>query len=272
MANASSSCISGIFQLTVDDTDLAKNSIESSEIRLSDVNWKIKLEKRIIDGNKEYLGVYLVSTFVDGAANLSCEAQATFKLLRNNGQIAESIVKYLQSQTFNNANPSHGFDDYIDWNDFNAGFVSAQGKTILKIELSTQPVYRTIALDIQQEYAKLHVVVEQVNEIQCCQSPEIIVRGIKWKVMIKKNDDDLAIFLWADKMDMDKNWIYKADCTFHLLAHDKADAGIKKFTKATFHYDSDDWGYLHFVKWSDFTGPRFTIGDKANFIVEFNVH
>lgn len=272
MASATSCCFGSIFRFTFDISQFDTKPIESSEIRLSDVNWKIQLRKKSTDdGSKIVLGVYLVSTFDDSAANLSCEAQAAFKLLRNDNEIDQSIVKYLRKQQFSNLKQSHGFDEFIDWDDFLAHFVS-ESKAIFKVEISAEPLHRLTEMNIEQEYAKLHVLVKPVSELESCFSPVIIVRGIKWKVLTKKNDDDLAIFLCADKLDMGKNWFYKVDCTFQLLSLDETDNGIKKVTTTNFHYDADDWGYLHFAKWSDFTSQRFTFANKANFLIEFKVH
>lgn len=271
MASATSSCLSTIFRFTFDISQLDVNPIESSEIELSDVNWKIQLRKNSTDdGSKVNLGVYLVSTFDDGAPSLSCNAQASFKLLRNDNEIGQSIVKYLRKQKFSNLQQAHGFDEFIEWNEFLAHFVT-DSKAIFKIEISAEPLQRLIITTIEQEYAKLHVVVKAVSELIMCDSPVIVVRGIKWKVSIRKNDDDLAIFLCADKSELGKNWFYKVECTFQLLSLCDDDS-VKKVTTTNFHYDAFDWGYAHFIKMSEFTSRRFTLANKANFIVEFKVH
>lgn len=273
MATSTSCCCGTIFRFSVDVSQLATNSIESSEIQLSDVNWKIQLRKnQTDDGGKAVLGVYLVSAF--DATNLSCEAQATFKLLRNDNQIDQSIVKYLQKQKFSYHKKSHGFDEFIEWDNFLAHFVS-EGKAVLKVEISAEPLHRlTAELNIEQEYAKLHVSVENVTELESCLSPGIVVRGIKWHVFIRKKEDYLDIFLRANKPDLSKNWFYKVDCTFQLLSLEENDSGIKKITRANFHSELDDWGFKRFLEWSVFTSPRFTSipDNKANFLIEFTVH
>lgn len=271
MANATSSCFGTIFRFTVDVSNLASNPIESSEIQVNNVNWKIKLRKNTVDdGGTEALGIYLVSPFNHNTANSTCEAQAAFKLLRNDDQSDQSVVKYLRKQTFSNINRSHGFDDFIDWNDFHAHFVN-EGKAILKVEISAEPIYRATEMNIEQEYAKIHVLLEKANELQSCYSPVTVVRGIKWKLLIEKRDDALAIFLQADKMDMCKNWFYDVECTFELLSIEEENDGMKRMTRTDYHYDKDDWGFAHFIQWEDFT-TRYTYADQANFVVEFKVH
>lgn len=67
------------------------------------------------------------------------------------------------------------------------------GKATFKIEPSAEPPYRSSPSDIQQESAKLHVLVKDVHNLQCCKSPAIVVRDISWEVMVKRNDESLAI-------------------------------------------------------------------------------
>lgn len=269
MASATSCCSSTIFRFTADVSSLATNLIESPEIRVSDVNWKVQLQKKSIAGGEAVLGVILVTTFDE--ANLSCDAQATFKLLRNDNQINQSIVKYLPKRKFSSLKNAHGFDEFVDWADFLAHFVS-DGKATFKIEISAEPLQRMVEATIEQEFAQLQVSVEDVSQLGWCYSPEIVVRDIKWKVQFKKNDDNLAVFLCADKLDLGKNWSYAVDCNFTLLAlPHKNEDNIKKCTTGNFHYEADDWGYNQFVKWPKFT-ESYVFADKANFVVEFKVH
>lgn len=272
MAIATNRCLSTIFRFTIDVSQLTTNSIGSPEIRVSDVNWKIQLKKNPTDcdGGKVALGVYLVSTFDE--ANLSCDAQATFKLLRNDNRADQSIVKYLQKQKFTNLKNLHGFDGFVDWTDFHTDFVN-DGKATFKVEISAEPPQRLAQLTtIDQEYAKLHVFVENVSQLGHCYSSEIVVRDVKWKVQIKKNGDDLGVFLCPDKLDLGKNWSYKVDCTFQLLALKDNDADDHKLsTSKNFHYGVNDWGYKQFLKWSKFT-ESYVIDDTANIIIEFKVH
>lgn len=238
--------------------------MESQEIRVSDVNWKIQLQKKPIgnDGGKMAVGVYLVSTFDE--ANLSCNAQATFKLLRNDNQIDQAVVKYLQKQKFTNLNHTHGFEQFVDWTDFMADFVS-EGKATFHIELSAEPSQRLAQSNIEQECAKLRVSLENVSTLEESCSPEIVVRGIKWFARF------FYVFLCADKLDMDKNWSYDVDCTFTLLApRQKGEDDFIKCTSKDFN-DVDDWGFKYFMKWSKFI-DSYVIGNKANFIIEFKVH
>lgn len=95
MASASSYCFATIFRFTADVSMLASGSVVSPEIRLSDVNWKIELQKKTDEtGIKNVLGVFLVSKFDKNTENFSIKAQAAFKLLRNDGQMEESIIKH----------------------------------------------------------------------------------------------------------------------------------------------------------------------------------
>lgn len=271
MATATSCSFGTIFRFTGDISQLnLQNSIESPEIQLSDVKWKVQLRKKQIDGGgKAVLGVYLVSTF--DATNLSCEAQATFKLLGNENQMDRSIVKYLRQQTFNNLKTTHGFDEFIDWDDLLAYFVN-DGKANFKVEITAEPVHRLTDANVEQESAKFHVLVKDISQLEFCYSPDIVLRGVTWKVLIRKRDDHLGVFLRPTKSDMSQNWFYKVECTFQLLSLDVNDDGVKRYIRTNFHCELADWGFDEFLQWSDFTSARFTHDDKANFLIDVKVH
>lgn len=133
MASTSICSFHTIFGFTVNVTDLASQPIESPEVKLSNINWKVKLKKKSND-RKNKLGIFLVSNFDDNTVKWSCGAQATFKLLPNdNDELKQSIVKYLPKQKFSNEKRSHGYGKFVQWKKFLKHFVNKKTKPALKL-------------------------------------------------------------------------------------------------------------------------------------------
>lgn len=257
MANSTLCCYDANFRFTVDIKKLASKSVTSSEIRLSGVNWKVKVEKKSIKKfKKKVLGIYLMSEFDDKSKGWSCGAQAAFKLLpKDDDKMEQSIVKYLPRQKFTNDERSHGFNEFIQWNAFLEDFVDKnKNKAIFEIEISTEPSIRTIGLDVDQKYGKFRVNVKNIDKLGRCDSPKTVVRGIKWWLCTKKDDDKLSLYLYADGNDLNINCFCEVEATFQLLSFDKKVAPVKKSLTQEFpFYGSNwNWGYKEFLKWSDF--------------------
>lgn len=271
MASASSYCFATIFRFTADVSMLASGSVVSPEIRLSDVNWKIELQKKTDEtGIKNVLGVFLVSKFDKNTENFSIKAQAAFKLLRNDGQMEESIIKHLPKVRFSSIKQSHGFDDFVDWIDFLDRFVNENG-AVFEIEITAEPLIQTFGLDIG--YAKFRVVVNDVSELDSCYSSETVVRGIKWKLRIQRQDESLSAFLYGDTNDMDKHWSYRTECTLKLVSFHEDVRSIKYSFKHDFCMEMNALGYNKLLDWSDFVSAekQYVRNDNACFIIEMKV-
>lgn len=273
MATISAVCIHTIFRFTADVSNLASNAVESSEIKLSNLNWKVKLQKASIgDNSKEVLGVSLVAEIDDKTMDWSCEAQTTFKLLRTDGKLDQSIVKYLPKRKFSNEEPSHGFDEFIDWNEFLEQFVD-RNKAIFNVEISAEPSIRSRGLDIDRNYAKYRVMIEHIDELSNpgSFSPETIVRGIRWTINARKNGDKCSLYLYADERDMDMNWFYEVDATFRLLPFDEDDQPIERSFTRKFCHGMSSRGFSEFVTWAKFVDKRYTQGHRAIIEVELKM-
>lgn len=273
MASTSICSFHTIFRFTVDVTKLSSEPIESSEVKLSNIDWKVKLEKSNENSNK--LGIYLVSKLDENADNWSCEAQATFKLLPNDmDKMEQSIVKYLSKKKFSNYKRSHGFHEFVEWNEFLEHFVNEENVASFEVEISTEPSMRTIKrLGVDQKYAKFRVIVEDVSKLDACFSPETVVRGIRWKLLTRKKAENLSAFLWAENDDIGVDWSYKVEFSLELTSFDENIPSKKIKLTHRYRRETNDWGYDKFLSWTDFTDTKnnYVQNDRARFIVEMKV-
>lgn len=266
-------CVSTVFRYKANVPNSTATCIESPKFKLSDVNWRIKLCKTQT-AERTALGIYLISSLDENMEEWSCEAKAMFKLLPKNDQTDRSIVKFLVKQKFGHANSSQGFDEFIDWKEFLEHYVSGN-EAEFEIAVSANPLNRNVSPNLDQTYSKLRLRVDDVSELEDeqCYSPEVIVRGIKWRFLVKKMDDYLAVFLSSDSLDLHKNWSYKVDATFRLLSFDENVGEKSLVISHRFNYREFDWGFNHFLSWSEFTDKRkrYVVQDTANFELEFAV-
>lgn len=92
------------------------DAIESHDVKIQGIPWKLNVLKRIKDAEK-YLGIYLNCAKSVNSSNWSHAASASFKLL-SFGKNTDAI-EYCVSHVFNskNSNYYYGVDDLIAWHD-----------------------------------------------------------------------------------------------------------------------------------------------------------
>lgn len=161
-------------------------------------------------------------------------AQATFKLLRNNGYAEHAVVKFLAKQKFTNKKQSHGIDGFVKWSELVEHFVNKENKAFFQIHISVEPLFRLIETDMVMINIDFRSIVENIDKLESFQSSEKILQGVKWKFHVQKKGDNLALFLKADENDMQKNWFYPVKATFELQSFDETVAPITKSFKMDF--------------------------------------
>lgn len=268
-------CFVTLFRFTVNANALeSTNCVESSNVVLRDVSWKVKLCKRPtkdIDTTKatNVVDIFLISALDDGSGKWSCEAQAVFTLLQKEGQNDKTIRNVLQKQQFGDANLSFGIENFVDWDKFLAEYVN-DNKAFLDVEISTNPLQRIVPSKMVQLYTRLHMFVENVSKLDEIFSSEVIVQGIKWKIHIEKIADNLAVYLLASDI-TDMSWSYSGDIKIELLSYDGRP--LAQRLGHDFSWATPEAGFDKFLSWSEFIDSKnkYVVNDKANFIVEFKV-
>lgn len=209
-----------------------------------------------------------ISSLIGFGVEWSREAQATFKLLRTDGDSDKSVVKCLPRKTFENQYLSHGIDDFIEWDEFlkhHAPLVT------FEINISASPLTpkRNTIQKMIPISRKMLFVIERPREMKNMEkkiSSKIVVQGIRWRVSVMKEGEYLTVFLYGYYNDMDANWCYKVNARFTLLG--KSDLDSKEV--AEYERGNNCMGLPQFLKWSEFVdGTKGYIkGRKAEIIVE----
>lgn len=248
--------------------------VDSSKVTLSNVSWWIKFCKRTNENKTDVLDLSLMSSFDDSEKSLewSCETRANLKLLQMDDQIKHSIEKSVKSRQFSSANPSYTILDFIEWDDFLKNYAKDSEATF-EMEIQTGPLKRVLLSDIEQTSTKMHVILKNVSKLGETFSPEVTLRGIKWRVRTKKLDDFLSVSLQASESDLEMNWMYQVNCSFTLLSFKKSVEPITYTFNSQYRHDSREFGLRQFVNWTSFVDNdlKYVHNDKAILLVEFKV-
>lgn len=119
---------------------------------------------------------------------------------------------------------------------------------------------------------RFHMIVRTVSKLGEQYSNEQVVQGIKWRVRLMKQDDNLSVYLYANEKDIaDSSW--KVGCKFQLISAGKEQPELKQFTDITFSKDKLSWGFETFMKWTEFIDEKkeHVVNDTAFFAFELNV-
>lgn len=268
---ATLNCLSSVFNFALNMTNLeGENCTESSPIILNDARWRVKFCKGADTSNRTVLDVFLISNYGENTTKWSSSALATFKLFQKDGQQNGTIEKILPKQKFNNLNPTFGIKEFIHWNDLKAGYVK-ENKAHFEIEITTGALDCKIPSQMERSYAQLHIVINNVSKVTDAISPVIVVRGIRFNIVIFKDDNHLAVNLRANVDDLDINWIYPANVLIKLLPFDGEPIESKHSHDITWAQNSI--GVEKWLLWTDFIASNgtFVVNDQANFIVEFHL-
>lgn len=247
MADVSICSYNTIFRFTANVQNLTSTVVESSEVTLSNLKWKVNISKRATSG---YIGVYLASQSKCATDKWTCEAQAAFKLRHKDDHNDKPVVKFLSKRQFSNENPCHGIEEFMEWNEFLERFVT-NNKVNFEIEISTNPLASMPASDIDQRYVKFRVSIKNVSKKDATRyTPEVVVGGIRWKMEFQKGSDAFSIFLRATTEDMAPNWSYKVNATFSLLSYSADGSPFARQIEKVFRRElQSSWGYKEFISW-----------------------
>lgn len=280
MACSNIDCLDTVFRFKINIDELESGEIESPEICLSKIAWKIQLCKRLInegDSDASIIDIRLVGTppsDISDTAKWSCDVRAIFKLLSKT--TGKDILKSFSKKEFNNKCPAHeisGFVSCAELLDPKNQYIQ-ENEATFEIRILVNPLNCVKSMKMEQISAKVRVIVENISKLSNTYSPEIIVRGIRWKIQIKKEDDHFAVYLWATEEDMDMNWTWEVDYSFKLLSfNSKVDPVDCKSTSDYFRWGTPSWGYGKLIKWSDLhdSKRRFVRNDTAILEVNFAV-
>lgn len=255
------------FELNADRLEAANNPkcVESSTFELNDITWKIRACR---EGQIKRIDISLVSLWDADSAAWSCEAAATFKLLAKDKE--EPIVKSFEHYKFNKDEPMQTIQDFVVWEDFTEKYVTGE-HAIFEITISTKTPNRAAKLD--ESFAKFDVRLKNVNNLGFEYSNELIVRGIRWRVLTMKVNDHLGVFLFANGDDMGIDVSWKVSAAFHLVSQTTKNVVSRSFSDISFDWTNLNHGFYKFIEWNEFINPKkqFIDNGKAVIKVELTV-
>lgn len=219
-------------------------------------------------GKIDVLSISLESVFTKENDKWSCDAEIVFKLLK--GEKGKEDKKANLKKTFNVADKVHRIENLVAWEEFKANYLKGDIATF-EVQLKTTVQKRTSSLEPIS--TKFFVKSKDVTKTSDTFSPEVSVRGIRWRVLTKKGDSGFSIFLYANDDDMDINLSWEVEATFTLLST-KEEGSVTKSFKHTFLWRHFNWGYANFIAWDDFTNKDkgFLVNDLAIVKIELIVN
>lgn len=257
------------YELNVKDLEGNANTlcVQSAEVILNDIRWKVEACRD--NGNQEIkkLHMSLIAIFDGESVAWSCEAKATFKLLAIDEK--DPTILGFETYNFNKDDPKRSIDDFIPWDDLFENHVK-DDYAIFEITVFTMTPNRAAKID--ESSAIFDVRLNNVNRLGYEYSNELIVRGIRWKVLAMKIDENLGIFLFANGDDMGIDVSWNASANFQLISS-TTNTVSRSFENISFDWTHLNHGFSKFVGWTDFmnTNKKFVENNKAIIKVELSV-
>lgn len=254
-------------RLNIDIDELQTKCVHSNNFRLYSLFWSVEFCK-----SGDNVTVELISNLSEEAPLWSCQADANVTLLDTESD--EFLTKTITQQTFNSTNPSYRIDDLVSWDMFFLICVH-NNKSIVDISISINKPVRNLVSE--QFSTKSYIYFENVSKFfdnSSMFSPNIVVRGIKWRVEASKRhpSNDLAVFLVPDSNDFRKSESWKVKASFNLINWNSITQGHSMHLDERFS-KTKSWGWDKFLSWDEFINPNngYIQNDTAKFLVEITV-
>lgn len=268
--------VGSVFNATVDIRYLEHGQCAetSTSVHLNDIEWSVKLCKSVSASHASALDVALVSKVKGFGAKWHCDAQATIKLF---GQ--KVSVNQLPRNRFTNYVPQHFIRGFIHWTEFSTYHVS-ENQTTFEVALSTNVPNTNEPSDVDVTKARIHVMLENVSKLTTNLSPEVVVRGIRWRIATERfggaqvgMGGALSVYLAAIEEDFGISSCYKVNATFKLLTYDPNVKPAENTIEELYHWGVPQRGFNRFLRWESLfdAAGKYILGDKANILVEFSV-
>lgn len=260
-----------IFQFICNVEELESKTVESPDIQLSDLLWKIVFRRRQVGANIYVLDICIVAKYVDSSAKWMCEAEAAVRL-SNGINRSDKFEKRIVKQRFSHEFPTYFMHDFLHWNEFCDRFVQDR-KASFEIELSASPLNLIVPSELTQSYTKMQVALENISRLHENWSPEVVLRGVRWKVHTVKGNDGLGVFLMGVEEDFGLYWSYEVHATIKLISFDRNIEAIEGRFIHVFHCSSHEFGYKKFINWNNLMNEKneYVKDDTANLVLEIKV-
>lgn len=244
--------------------------IESPEFTLNSLAWRLRLCRRhmITSNEADEIDLSLVLIVNENTMAWSCDAHMNITLHSKDGK--ESINRQMEWHAFNRAAPSYSIRNITIMHDLFYNYMVNDVVTFT-IWMSTKSPNRSFALD---EIAKtFYVRIKNTHKLTRQYSNGIRVHGIGWTILSIKVNDSFGIYVIANADDMDAYRFWNVSAKFQLISFDKKKIFTKQFTNVQFNWMESTWGFMDFLKWTDFLDPnnKYVENNVAVVRIELNV-
>lgn len=247
--------------VTVSNITPATICANSSSLLLGGVSLKFKLCNQVFNSSMTKVEISTIAAHGDGTMNWSIYTSLKYKL----GQIIIS-----ERVTFSNEFPvitQNVLFENSMWNE-----ICPEGIVTLLLSAEVNPVLHRKYEPIDANSTAFYVIVENVTGLGEVYSNEVVVRGIRWKLLTKKANSNLALYLYADKNDLEFYWGHEIKVTVTLISFNSTGSPSQAYIH-NFHKRENNWGWPQFLSWSDFTSSnnKYVIDNTAIIRVDLSV-
>lgn len=261
-----------IVKFKIDPTEIGSKiggCAESNDFILSGISWKVKvcITDELLSNDAI---VELVSNLIGDTETWSCQAEATVKLLSPQ-KTGKPHKGELKSFTHSKAEPSNSLKKFIKWDVMKKKYLM-NGVATFEFDIKTKIPNRSPKSE--QYTTKFQVRAKQVRSLGEQYSNEVVVHGIRWRVLTSKMQDNFAVFICANENDTDITKSWKVSATIKLLSADKDKSISKPVPETTIDWTQTKLGHTDFMKWDEFTNKekKYVQNNAALLEIELTVH
>lgn len=255
-----------------------ENCTKTPSFTLSDISWKVRICKTLLPGKSENLDVYLEADIRD--KSIAVEAKGIFNIRRNTNNLNDVFQNSMDWKTFTADNPSHVIRNFL-MTTFYTDYLSNE-KLRFNIDITTKPMEK-IDVEYETDYVatKIRAVINSVHRLNNAaynvSTPDIVLKGIKWNVVVKLHNESLVVIINADENDLETDFQTRITATIRLLPYSYNRTGqtpepLKFEINPTFYKGSSSHRVI-LLPWSKFIAPNtnYIIKDTASLLVDIKV-
>lgn len=227
--------------------ELETKCVKSNDFELKPLFWRIEFCK-----SSNFVNASLVSYLTEDAPTWSCRAEAVFKL--HSPLTIKYIERNMTKRNFDIENPSHGISELIKLSEMLENYVH-ENESYFEVKISTETPTRSLQFELFS--ASTVIYVKNASTFTSYVSPPFVVRGINWKIDVRKSSDHLGIFLCLEDGDLGSNESWEVKANFKLYSWSRSTSVSENYTKRFGKKNhATCWGYRTFLEWNKFISPN----------------
>lgn len=255
------------FQFAVPVENLEE--FDTPEINIGGVPWKIRIQKV---EEKAAIKAILMCEYKNTNSKWWIDSSACLTLLSTDDNDIEKkfpikrfCCRHLQTEMENVIL----LDDLI--NEQNNYIES--GHFMFDASISSTPLRKeTEESGFEMKSTKFGLILRDLNKLDFIDSEKRVIRGTKWFVKFRKNDNSLGVYLLNEDCE-NFAWSYDVDFKVTLMAIGENVQSLEKSFKRRFDNDRKKFGWFDFIMWNELvdTANGYVNANDANFQISILV-